>query len=123
MVSADDRAPGRPRFHWDPRNAPWTDGRDPQDEYIRAVKHWCRYHDAVPDSYSKKVPTDLQAMLLHAQLQERANEITMSIDVEQLKSPTGEQLLFEAIDKLYRIQVISDTSNSIKQLTKCKGTN
>lgn len=43
-VMSLDKFPSLPRFHWEIRNAPWTDGRGPQDVYIAAVMVWKFLH-------------------------------------------------------------------------------
>jgi len=42
--------PSRPRFTFDLKTVPWTDGKGPQDEYADNVKEWCDLHDILPEN-------------------------------------------------------------------------
>ena len=41
--------PSRPKYSWDIKNVPWTDGKGNQDECAESVELWTAFHDALPD--------------------------------------------------------------------------
>lgn len=47
--------PTRPRFSWETRDAPRTDGVGDQEPYTNTVKRWCASHNTLPDSDANKV--------------------------------------------------------------------
>ena len=52
--------PKRPRFHWDIRSVPWTDGKKNQAEYLNEVKSWSLFHDKLSNSNSNKISRKLR---------------------------------------------------------------
>lgn len=56
--------PKRPRFAWDEKCPPWTDGKGNQDKFKAAVEDWKEFNNALPASSPNKVPTTLQGIVL-----------------------------------------------------------
>ena len=71
--------PSRPRFSWDIRNVPWTDGQGNQEEYANSVKLWMKFHERLRNANPSKIPSDLQGIMLQAQLYGRARDIVKKI--------------------------------------------
>ena len=71
--------PIRPKFSWDAKSPPWTDGKRDQQEYRDAVKLWQTFHDSLPNSNSNKIPSALQAVCLKSQLYGRAKDLCSGI--------------------------------------------
>ena len=76
--------PSRPKFSWDAKSPPWTDGKGDQEEYRNSVKLWQTFHNALPDSNSNKIPPALQAICLKSQLYGRAKDLCSGISEVQL---------------------------------------
>ena len=81
--------PSRPRFQWDARSPPWTDGKGNQKRFLKAVKLWKEFHDALPASNSNKIPSNLQGIVLKSQLFGRAQDLVSNISSEELRSAEG----------------------------------
>lgn len=76
----DYSIPSRPRFAWDQRNVPWTDGIGEQAGYAKAVKRWCRFHDALKESNIMRVAPEIRGHVLLANLFGRAADLCEGID-------------------------------------------
>ena len=81
--------PKRPRFSWDIRSVPWTDGKGNQAEYVDAVKSWSSFQDKLPDSNSKKIPIVLRGIMLQSHLYGRAKDICQDLPFEEIDSDEG----------------------------------
>ena len=71
--------PTRPKFSWDLKSVPWTDGKGPQDQYAEAVSIWKLYHDSLLDETPGKIPENLQSVLLRSQLFSRARDFARTL--------------------------------------------
>lgn len=60
--------PSRPRFAWDAKSPPWTDGNGNQERFKAAVEDWKEFHDSLPDNNLNKITTGLQGIVLKSQL-------------------------------------------------------
>lgn len=60
--------PSCPRFAWDMRNCPWTDGKGNKEQYVLSVNRWSKYHDVLTDVNGNKTPVALRGLTLQAQL-------------------------------------------------------
>ena len=65
--SSSGNLPSRPKFKWDIKNVPWTDGKGPQEEYAEEVKAWFAFHDLLPDTNSNKLDKKLRGTILKSQ--------------------------------------------------------
>lgn len=43
--SSSDNIPSHPKYKWDMKNVPRTDGKGSQDEYTKEVKAWSGFDD------------------------------------------------------------------------------
>ena len=89
--------PSRPKFAWDLRSPPWTDGRRNQDEYARSVRQWCRFHYGLPDANYNKISTPLRGICLSAQLFGHAKDLCICLSSVQLSSDDGVDLILNKI--------------------------
>lgn len=87
--SSQGSIPTRPRFSWDLRNVPWTDGVGNQEEYHRSVMLWKKFHDALPDANGNKIPANLQGLMLQSQLYGRARDVCKSLSDADISSAEG----------------------------------
>ena len=67
--------PSRPRFSWDMKNAPWTDGKGNQEIFYEAVQQWFNLQNLLPDSNSNRIPANLQAVIPQCQRYGRARDL------------------------------------------------
>ena len=84
MTSNSD-LPKRPRFSWDIRSVPWTDGKGDQEEYVNAVRSWSSFHNKLPDSNSNKIPKSLRGIMLHSHLYGRAKDLCKEIPFTEIE--------------------------------------
>ena len=77
--------PSRPRFSWDMKNAPWTDGKGNQERFYEAVQQWVNFHNLLPDSNSNKIPANLQGVILQSQLYGRARDLCLKISSTEIQ--------------------------------------
>ena len=95
--SAD--VPRRPKFSWDIKSGPWTDGKGDQEDYVRSVKLWSAFHDKLPDSNANKIPADLRGIMLQSHLYGRAKDLCKKIPDEMIQSAGGLQEIVNTIHK------------------------
>ena len=108
--------PSRPRFSWDLRNAPWTDGKGNQERFYESVKQWCAFHDNLPNTNPNKIPSSLQGMLLQSQLYGRARDICLKISAEDIKAADGAMKIAHAIHKSDSLAVVNDAFQKFQDL-------
>ncbi len=114
--------PSRPKFNWDIKSAPWTDGKGDQTEYKDAVKLWQSFHDQLPDGNNNKIPVALQAICLKSQLFGRAKDLCAGITSDQLNGIEGVNRIVNAIYKRDALSVVSEAYKSFNQLWNTKRT-
>lgn len=68
MGPGANQLPTRPRFSWDAKSPPWTDGKGNQERFNASVFDWKEYHDSLPDSSSNKLPSAIQGLVLSLRL-------------------------------------------------------
>lgn len=68
--------PTTPKFTWDLKTVPWTDGRGDQEEFSNAVDKWAAFHDSFKDSNSNKIDKSQRRLIIHTQLFGRAADLT-----------------------------------------------
>lgn len=66
--------PGRPKNTWSVKNAPWTDGRGPTEDYHRAVRDWNHFMELLPDGHPEKLGQKVRGLFLKSQLFGRARD-------------------------------------------------
>ena len=108
--------PSRSRFHWDLKSPPWTDGKGNQEQFYNAVLLWKDFHDCLPEGNSKKIPSNLQGIMLQSQLFGRALELVKQVDGELIRSDEGAMAIARAMHKQDPLSVISDTYQKSSQL-------
>ena len=101
--------PTTPRFSWDIRNIPWTDGKGNQEEYAKSVELRNAFHNKLPDSNSNKIPLALRGIMLQSQLYGRAMDMCKSTLDEDIQSTTGSDHIVSAIYKRGSLSVVSET--------------
>ena len=89
--------PSRPKFSWDSKTAPWTDGKGEQEGYHKSVKLWNAFNDALPNSNSNKIPKALRAICLKSQLFGRAADLCSGIDDASLTTDDGVKRIVDCI--------------------------
>lgn len=89
----------KPRFGWDIRTSPGTDGKGYQEGYARAFELWCDYQDSLPDINTNKINKTQCGTLLLAQLSSRAIDRTSGLSKDDVKSDGGADMLVAAIYK------------------------
>ena len=112
--------PTRPKFHWDLKNPPWTDGRGPQEQYYNAVKLWKSFHDKLPAGNSNKIPPNLQGLILQSQLYERALDLVKKIPNAKIESDTGALEVASCIHKKDVLSIVTDTFHRFLELLRTK---
>lgn len=116
--------PTRPKFSWDVKNAPWTDGKGPQEAYYKSVVLWKAFHDKLPAANSNKIPLDLQGIILQSQLYGRAIDICKKVSDELIQSEAGALAIAKAIYKCDPLSAITDTfSKFTSVLQTSRGSN
>lgn len=103
--------PSRPKFSWDAKSPPWTDGKGDQEEYSDAVKLWQAFHDALPDSNSNKIHTALQAVCLKSKVCVQAKDLCSGVTESEL---TGEGAVNLIVGKIYRKYDLSFVSEAYR---------
>ena len=115
-----DNLPSRPHFHWDIRNAPWTDGKGSKDEYFAAVKLWKFFHDNLEHANSNEIPEKLQGIVLLSQIYGRAIDWVKTVPQEEVESHGGAMLIARAIHKRDLLSVVTDKFHRFLELMQTK---
>ncbi len=111
-----NNVPTRPKFSWDAKSAPWTDGKGDQEEYQKSVKLWEAFHNALPDNNSNKIPSNLRAICLKSQLYGRAKDLCSGIADESLLDADGVQKIVHCIYQRDALSVVSEAFKSFNHL-------
>lgn len=108
--------PSRPKFSWDIKTAPWTDGRGDQAEYKATVNLWKTFHNSLPANNNNKIPPNLQAICLKSQLFGRAKDLCSGISNTDLNTENGVDLIVNSIHKRDSLSVVSEAYRTFNQL-------
>ena len=106
--SASADVPSRPKFSFDLRNPPWTDGRGNQEEYYRKVVAWKAMHDLLPADHNSKILPQLQGVILQSQLYGRAVDLVSKVTDAQLQGDNGALYIARAIYKTDPLSALTD---------------
>ena len=106
----------RPRFSWDLRSVPWTDGKGNQEDYVNAVTSWKSFHDKLPDTNSNKILENLRGMMLQSHLYGRAKDLCRHIPFSEIESKNGVDLIGEALYKKDALSIVSNTYHDFHML-------
>lgn len=106
----------RPRFAWDAKSPPWTDGKGNQENFKNAVYDWKEYHDYLPDTSSNKLPLQIHAIALKSQLYGQAADLIAELRNEQLKSEDVVKLIVDAVYQADFSSVISEAFDGFNSL-------
>ena len=118
--NASSSLPSRPRFSWDMKSVPWTDGKGSQEEYACAVMLWSALHDKLPDSNNNKIPKELRGIMLQSQLYGRAKEICKKVPDSVIQSVEGVQAIVNAVYKRDALSTVSDVYQDFMNLLNLK---
>lgn len=111
--------PSRPRFSWDAKTVPWTDGKGIGSQYLSAVKLWKLFNDTLPDNSPNKIPKGLQGIILKSQLYGRASDLGSTIKDEDLMKEDGVLTLAKAVYKTDSLSKVSTIAENFNALLKC----
>lgn len=112
--------PKRPKFSWDIKSVPWTDGRGNQEEYANSVALWSAFHEKLPNNNSNKIPSELRGIMLQSQLFGRARDLVKKIDDEVIHSPDGAYAIVKAIHKRDALSAVSSVYQDFLRLLGTK---
>ena len=87
----------RPRFSWDAKTPPWTDGKGNQERFKVSVEDWVAFHDSLPENSSKKMSKEVQGIVLKSQLFEQASDQCSELTKAQLKSVEVVNLIVNSV--------------------------
>lgn len=110
----------RPKFSWDMRTAPWTDGRGPQDEYADAVDRWSDFHDLLDYKNPNKIPKTLRGTMLWLQLSGRAKDVARKIPRDILMSENGANAVVAAVHRRDPLSVVSTVYSDFANLVSAR---
>lgn len=97
ICNNDTAVPLRPRFSWDIKNGPCTDGRGDQKEFSDAVRGWKAFHDNLPDCNSNKIIVVNQGIVLQPHLYGCARDICKSIPDDMINGKGGVDAIVNAV--------------------------
>ena len=108
--------PTRPRFMWDTKSPPWTDGKGNQEKFKVAVEDWVEFHDSLPGNHTTKIAKGMQGLLLKSQLYGQAADLCSALTKDQLKSNDGVSLIVNKIYQRDALSVISEAYDGFNLL-------
>ena len=107
LSQASTGQPSRPKFSWDIKSAPWTDGEGDQTEYKNQVELWKQFHDKLKDNNSHKIPENLQGIVLKSQLFGRAKDLCCNISDSDIAGDDGAAKIVNKIHQRDSLSVVS----------------
>ena len=110
----------RPKFPWDLKSVPWTDGKSSQDQYAEAVSLWKLYHDTLPNNTSGKIPKKFQGTVLKSQLYGRARDLARSVPQELMVFDNGSKAIVDVVYKRDGLSVVNDIYSLFNGLVSTK---
>ena len=112
QVDGSADVPSRPRFSWDLKTVPWTDGRGDQREYVEAVALWEQFHDNLPSTSASRIDKKNRGIVLLSNLYGRARSLTLPIKDKVIAEPDNAvQLITSTIykkDALSSVTLVHD---------------
>ena len=108
--------PSRPRFAWDSKSPPWTDGIGNQERLKSAVADWTEFHNSLPDGNTNKLEPNIQALVLKSQLYGQASDLCAELTTEELKSEDGVNHIVNTIYQRDALNVISEAYDGFNSL-------
>ena len=112
--------PKRPRFSFDIRSVPWTDGRGNQEDYVSAVRSWSTFHAKLPDSNRNKVPKGLRVIVLQSHLYGWAKDLCKEIPFAEISSANGVDKTCNCLYKKDDLTVVSNAYSDFQNLLLIK---
>lgn len=112
--------PSRPRFSWDLKTVPWTDGKGNQEDYASSVSLWTAFHNKLPDTNSNKIPDELRGIMLQSQLFGRARDLCKKIPDDTIQSSSGAEAIVKAVHKRDPLSAVSDVFQDFITLLSTK---
>lgn len=112
--------PKRPKFSWDMKSAPWTDGKGDQEEFSRSATLWEAFHDKLPDSNSNKVPKTLCGIVLQSNLFGRAKDLCKKVPDIEIQSENGVAAIVKVIHKRDLLTAVSNVYHDFLTLLDTK---
>lgn len=109
----------RPKFSWDPHNAPWTDGTGIQEKYAKYVQLWNDYYNILLDTNPHKIFRSACGVILKSQLFGRAKILCDVIDHTILRS---EDRMAEIAGKTYKGDALSICNEAFTDFTSLLST-
>lgn len=100
--------PSRPKFAWDSKSAPWTDGKLDQEQYNESVTSWNAFHDVLPDSKNNKIPKKLRMICLKYPLSGRVKDLCTKRTNKELLGDDGVQKITDAVYQRDALSVVSE---------------
>lgn len=119
----DIGTPSRPKFSWDLKSAPWTDGRGTQEEFPDAVERWCDFHDLLEEKNPNKISPRLRGVMLWSQLSGRGRDCARKIPKAVLMSEHGAHAILFAIYRHYPLFIVSSVFNGFTALVSARRAN
>ena len=118
----EDRSdlPSRPKFSFDLKNPPWTDGRGSQEGFFKNVIRWKRLHDALPKEHSWKIDKNLQGVVLQSQLFDRAADLAEKLTETEIMSEDGALIIAKTIHKVDPLSAVTDAFQKFQQVLNTK---
>ncbi len=112
--------PKRPRFSWDTRLVPWTDGKGNQEDYVNAVRSWSAVDNMLPDTNNRKISKELHRIMLHSHLYGRAKNICQEIPFNQIATEDGCDKVCNSLHKGDALSVFSTVHSDFLNLLSTK---
>ncbi len=113
--------PLRPKFSWDIRSVPWTDGKGDQAQYASSVSLWKSFHEQSSCKQSKaKFRKDLQGIMLLSQLYGRALDVCKKIPDNVVQSVDGVKSIVQAVYKRDPLAAVSDVYQDFLEVMNAK---
>jgi len=116
MGPGEKDLPSRPKFTWDLKSVPWTDGRGDQEGFAKQVEKWAAFHDSLEDSNGNKIKKAQRGLVLHTQLYGRAADRARHMNIEDLQKDDAVDKIVECVHKRDPLTVVSDIFRDFEAL-------
>lgn len=99
ITLVDKSVSSLPKFLFNGKSVPWTDGHGPQERDAEVVEVWSSQNDPLPDTNPNKFPKNVRGSILKSQLYGCARDVARRVKTEELQSVDGVSFVVDAIFK------------------------
>lgn len=108
--------PDRLRGSWDVETVPRTDGTGNLQEFLDSVNNLSEFHDELSDANANNIPKNLCGTVLLSHLYVRAQDLSMGLTKDLIKSSNDVQAIFDVLYQRDPLSVVAELQKDLIDL-------